>query len=949
MALNLGAPTEIPGEIGPQGTKVVKPPPSLEEIARHFPQFEILECLGRGGMGVVYKARQPKLNRVVALKILAPEKVAEPKFAERFEREAQALARLNHPNIVTVYDFGETDGLYYLTMEFVDGVSLRHLLQTRRLAPQEALIIVPKICEALQFAHDHGVVHRDIKPENVLLDKSGRVKIADFGIAKIVGVTPLDSTDAENLAAKPGQGTLTQDQVLGTPHYMAPEQVEKPQSVDHRADIYSLGVVFYEMLTGELPLGKFQPPSSRKVEVDVRLDDVVLRALEKDPQRRYQQVSQVKTAVDTIASTAASPSPTADAEALAREILARNYNLDIRSCLRRGWTLVRNNFWPLVGITALLLALFSFVSLIGGSIRRGPAGADSLEITSALALLVWGPLMGGLCSYFLKKIRGEKTTVETAFGGFSNRFLHLFLAGFVTILLTWVGFLCLIVPGIYLLVAWMFTLPLVMDKRLDFWPAMELSRKVVTKHWFKFLGFGILLLLLTFAGVLACVVGVFVMMPIVLAALMYAYEDIFGAAGRIASQPPASVGPSVTTVLPKPPHFGGVAWTPVKIGFGVVALLLGFIVVVSLLRPHRPFDVLADRKGGQSAGQVQPVAFESSEPPPTADSSESISSLAFGPVIEREIQARVTGTNQFLDLDTQQLLTPSSEIAGVLAASQPNDDENRFWQSLDIPGGSRRFQYITWLRESGADLMFAGDGKIIGFEGVFAIAHGDSSTNWDNWDGLRPEQVRAAVNVVDWTRRATEAARRSEPVPPAPTPGGIFNSAAQLDSRYGDGPIVNLLTRDQSVLWFFKTREGGMGILQVLGFENDPRNVKIRYKLLEKTSAPENDRDNAAPVGEKKISRETLTVRLEAASMMSDRSEKDKSLAVLAIDAAKAREIEIVKTSLRQIDELRRRDKTAHESARVLARQGLRKQALEIAKEIDDFVLRNQALSELAQ
>ncbi len=156
MALNLAAPTEIPGEIGPHGTKVTKPLPTPEEIAKHFPQFEILECLGRGGMGVVYKARQPKLNRIVALKILAPEKEAEPRFAERFAREAQALARLNHPNIVTVYDFGEADGLYYLTMEFVDGVSLRQLLQTRKIAPEEALAIVPKICEALQFAHDAG-------------------------------------------------------------------------------------------------------------------------------------------------------------------------------------------------------------------------------------------------------------------------------------------------------------------------------------------------------------------------------------------------------------------------------------------------------------------------------------------------------------------------------------------------------------------------------------------------------------------------------------------------------------------------------------------------------------------------------------------------------------------------------------------------------------------------
>jgi serine/threonine protein kinase len=159
----------------------------LEEIARQFPQLEILECLGRGGMGVVYKARQPRLNRFVALKILAREKEKDPRFAERFTREAQSLARLNHPNIVTVYDFGETNGLFYLLMEFVDGMSLRQLLETRKLAPEEALTIVPPICEALEYAHHLGIVHRDIKPENILLDKQGRVKIADYGIAKLLG------------------------------------------------------------------------------------------------------------------------------------------------------------------------------------------------------------------------------------------------------------------------------------------------------------------------------------------------------------------------------------------------------------------------------------------------------------------------------------------------------------------------------------------------------------------------------------------------------------------------------------------------------------------------------------------------------------------------------------------------------------------------------------------
>ena len=267
-------------------------PPEPVELARHFPQLEILELLGQGGMGAVYKARQRQLNRLVALKILPPEVAGDPAFAERFTREAQALAQFNHPHVVTVHDFGEAGGLFYFIMEFVDGVNLRQMLAGGNLEPREALAIVPQICEALQYAHDDGVVHRDIKPENILIDKKGRVKIADFGLAKLLR---RDDTPAGRAAF-----TLTgSQQVMGTPHYMAPEQMERPLSVDHRADIYSLGVVFYEMLTGELPLGRFAPPS-QKVEIDVRLDEVVLRSLEKEPERRYQHASDVKTEVETI-------------------------------------------------------------------------------------------------------------------------------------------------------------------------------------------------------------------------------------------------------------------------------------------------------------------------------------------------------------------------------------------------------------------------------------------------------------------------------------------------------------------------------------------------------------------------------------------------------------------------------------------------------------------------
>ncbi|MEP4079730.1 protein kinase domain-containing protein [Haloferula sp.] len=276
------------------------PPPSPEEIAEKFPQFEITECLGRGGMGVVYKARQKSLNRWVAIKVLAPERVDDEKFAERFSREAQTLAQLNHPNIVTVHDYGETGGLYFIVMEFVDGVNLRDLLQDGKIESGQALTIVPPICEALQYAHEKGIVHRDIKPENLLIDREGRVKIADFGIASLVGAAGEES---------------------GTPPYMAPEQTAHTK-VDHRADIYALGAVLYEMLTGERPASPLDLPS-QKVQVDIRIDDIVLRALSKEPERRYRTANEFQSVVETVVEkrafanpptipTAPSAAPTAD-------------------------------------------------------------------------------------------------------------------------------------------------------------------------------------------------------------------------------------------------------------------------------------------------------------------------------------------------------------------------------------------------------------------------------------------------------------------------------------------------------------------------------------------------------------------------------------------------------------------------------------------------------------
>lgn len=262
-------------------------PLSVAQVQSCFPNLEIIQLLGQGGMGVVYKARQPQLDRFVALKLLPDEAGRDPAFAERFSREAKALARLNHPNIVGVYDFGQAGGHYYLTMEFVDGMTLRQLEQTKKLSPEEALTIAPRICDALQYAHDEGVVHRDIKPGNILVDKKGRVKIADFGLAKMLGQETKDFSLTGEHA------------IMGTPHYMAPEQMTQSKTVDHRADIYSLGVVVYEMLTGELPVGRFAVPS-KKVHIDVRLDEVVLKALESDPEMRFQRVSDVKSELDSI-------------------------------------------------------------------------------------------------------------------------------------------------------------------------------------------------------------------------------------------------------------------------------------------------------------------------------------------------------------------------------------------------------------------------------------------------------------------------------------------------------------------------------------------------------------------------------------------------------------------------------------------------------------------------
>lgn len=276
-------------------------PPADPWIGRSIGGCTVLERIGQGGMGVVYKAEQKSLGRIVAIKVLPEALRDDPQVRERFQREISILAKLNHPNIVNILDGGISDDGAFFVMEYVDGVSLRRIMQAGEAGVAgftnlEALRIIPQICEALEYAHCLGIIHRDIKPENIFIDRSGRVRLLDFGLSRI--------------ARQDGPDLLTRaTQVLGTFEYMAPEQREASRTVDHRADLYSLGVVIYEMLTGELPIGRFDPPSHKNLQIDVRLDEVVLRTLDKSPDRRYQRASELKTEVERISTSAAPEEP----------------------------------------------------------------------------------------------------------------------------------------------------------------------------------------------------------------------------------------------------------------------------------------------------------------------------------------------------------------------------------------------------------------------------------------------------------------------------------------------------------------------------------------------------------------------------------------------------------------------------------------------------------------
>lgn len=290
-----------------------------------FGRYSVQAQVGIGGMGTVYRGTQLSLGRPVAIKVLRVSDGYDFAFEDRFRREARAMATLNHPQIVAIYDYGHlgTEFLFFV-MEFVEGTDLGEIMRLGRMTSQLALQLLPQICAGLEYAHSKGIVHRDIKPANIMLTRQGEVKITDFGLAK-------DVMRAASMATETHM-------VMGTPEYAAPEQFNQHREVDHRADIYALGVMMYQMLTGALPRGSWQPPSALRQGLDPRFDAIVVRAMMPDRQHRFQSVGDMRRSIES-ALVPAVPTPSRPltvTKTSAGRILLLEDDLMVRDLMRRA-------------------------------------------------------------------------------------------------------------------------------------------------------------------------------------------------------------------------------------------------------------------------------------------------------------------------------------------------------------------------------------------------------------------------------------------------------------------------------------------------------------------------------------------------------------------------------------------------------------------------------------
>lgn len=245
--------------------------------------YTLTKKVGQGGAAEIYKARQNSLNRDVAIKILSSKLSDDPEIVRRFERESMVVAGMNHPNVVHVIDKGCAGGRYYFVMEYIDGTSLREVIDSKKLGLNTKLEMIVQVCKALDYAHRNGIIHRDIKPTNVLIDRQGNALVADFGIAQILGTPETEMTAT--------------DVIMGTVAYMSPEQKTSSTNVDHTTDIYATGVMLYEILTDKKPLGHFKLPSTINENINQKFDKIVLKCLAQEPRDRYQSAVELKDAI----------------------------------------------------------------------------------------------------------------------------------------------------------------------------------------------------------------------------------------------------------------------------------------------------------------------------------------------------------------------------------------------------------------------------------------------------------------------------------------------------------------------------------------------------------------------------------------------------------------------------------------------------------------------------
>ena len=315
--------------------------PDCAELAPLFPGYAFHGLIATGGMGAVYRAVQKSLDRMVAIKILPQEFSQDCAFTASFEAEAKAMARLNHPNLIGVYDFGEINGMLFIIMEFVPGKSLYHSAHGLAIDPAEVIRLVTGICSGLAHAHNNGILHRDIKPSNILLDLNARPKIGDFGLARPIGSSVDDG-----------------EEIFGTPHYTAPEVCSAPQCVSHRADIFSVGVMLHELLTGRLP-ADYPYPASSICQCDPRFDVIIRRATDPMPDLRYASAEEIARDLQAIAA----PAPVALTPALARpapvatQALPRRAATPAAGASRPVPVTIEKSSSPVVGIFMLLVAI----------------------------------------------------------------------------------------------------------------------------------------------------------------------------------------------------------------------------------------------------------------------------------------------------------------------------------------------------------------------------------------------------------------------------------------------------------------------------------------------------------------------------------------------------------------------------------------------------------------